>query len=74
MQAYIPLPDADQRKQILSLVLSEENVFLDFDDSELKLFASTPTEGLSGSDLVEVCRQAALERLKEELKGQTGLQ
>lgn len=58
---HIPLPSEAQREDILKLILSEESVA---DNVDLKKVASE-TEGFSGSDLRELCRAAALYRVRD---------
>ena len=52
-----------QREQILNLVLKDENIEASTDLNEL----SIQTEGFSGSDLKELCRTAAVCRLKDHM-------
>ena len=53
-------PNAVQRKSILRLVLAEEN----YDELDLDELARR-SEGMSGSDLHELCRSAAMCRVRE---------
>ncbi|CAF0856584.1 unnamed protein product [Didymodactylos carnosus] len=57
----IALPTAQQRLKILELILKDEHLNSDVDLHEL----AKQTELLNGSDLNEICRQAALERVIE---------
>lgn len=56
---HIGLPDAEQRKRILEIILKNESLDESFGLDEL----SQQTTGLSGSDLREVCRSAATSRV-----------
>ncbi|EGT37909.1 CBN-MSPN-1 protein [Caenorhabditis brenneri] len=56
----VPVPDARQRSQILDVILRNERIK---GDVNLEKIAQT-AEGLSGSDLKEVCRLALLARAK----------
>jgi len=61
---YIGLPPKSQRLQILKLILADEEVSDTFDYPQL----ASLTENLSGSDLKELCRQAAFYRVRDFLK------
>ncbi|XP_059054863.1 outer mitochondrial transmembrane helix translocase isoform X1 [Achroia grisella] len=58
---HVPMPSETQRERILHLILRSEPVAPDI---ELKRLASA-TEGFSGSDLHELCRQAAVYRVRD---------
>ncbi|XP_067857478.1 outer mitochondrial transmembrane helix translocase-like isoform X2 [Heptranchias perlo] len=58
---HVSLPRQRQRQEILKLILSGECLS---SDVELKEIAEK-TEGYSGSDLRELCREAALHRLRD---------
>ncbi len=58
---HIGLPNIHQRKCILKQVLRIESVSEDVDYNRL----SDLTEGFSGSDLRELCRTAAVYRVRE---------
>lgn len=60
----ISLPDEQQRKEILTLVLNTEQCA---DNVDLHQLAIT-TSGFSGSDLQELCRIASLFRIKDLIK------
>lgn len=60
---HIPLPGVEQREEILHLVLEEEMVSEDLNISSL----ARQTENFSGSDLRELCRNAAVYRLRHLL-------
>ncbi|CAK7219617.1 mitochondrial dynamin GTPase Msp1 [Sporothrix eucalyptigena] len=60
----VPLPGVKQRRRILQLVLGETKRDEDFD---LEYIART-TEGMSGSDLKELCRDAAMMPMREFLR------
>jgi SpoVK/Ycf46/Vps4 family AAA+-type ATPase len=57
----VGLPGKEKRKEILSLVLSRELLNPDIDLEHI----SNMTEGFSGSDLKELCRGAAMYRVRE---------
>nr|XP_003222259.1 PREDICTED: fidgetin-like protein 1 [Anolis carolinensis] len=54
---YIPLPDASARKQIVSRLMSMEHCSLM--DEEVDLIVKK-TEGFSGADMTQLCREASL--------------
>ncbi|KAK3514689.1 hypothetical protein QTP70_027773, partial [Hemibagrus guttatus] len=58
---YVRLPSKAQRKEILHLILSGENLSTAVNLMEI----AEQTEGFSGSDLREVCRDAALYRVRD---------
>ncbi|XP_053611226.1 outer mitochondrial transmembrane helix translocase isoform X2 [Plodia interpunctella] len=58
---HVPMPNESQRERILHLILNSEPVAPDID---LKRLAAS-TEGFSGSDLHELCRQAAVYRVRD---------
>uniref|UniRef100_A0A5K3EIS6 ATPase_AAA_core domain-containing protein n=1 Tax=Mesocestoides corti TaxID=53468 RepID=A0A5K3EIS6_MESCO len=58
-KVYVPLPNAQQRLEILKVHLHNEPLDALVTPEFLKSFAEQ-TEGLSGSDLFEICREAAL--------------
>lgn len=60
----IELPDASQRKRILKLILKDTKLSSDFDIDQLVI----ETEGMSGSDLTEACRDAAMVPVREYIK------
>ena len=69
-RAYeVPLPDASQRRRILGVLLRGEDVdssiWADSDGSLSALAAET--EGYSGSDLQDLCKQAALLPIRDLL-------
>jgi SpoVK/Ycf46/Vps4 family AAA+-type ATPase len=66
----IRLPNYDQRVKILNLMLSHTSLSEDFSISKLAL----RTDGLSGSDLRETCRNAAMMPVQEVMreKGKLG--
>ncbi|CAK7270595.1 mitochondrial dynamin GTPase Msp1 [Sporothrix epigloea] len=61
----VPLPDVKQRRRILQLVLGDTK--RDDDNFDLDFIART-TEGMSGSDLKELCRDAAMMPMREFLR------
>jgi len=64
----VRLPDASQRKRILTLMLNETALEPNFPLSVL----AERTEGLSGSDLKELCRNAAMAPVREYMKKMEG--
>ncbi len=63
----MPLPDASQRHRILKVHLRGEKLDpTSVTPASLENFSQL-TEGLSGSDLFEVCREAALASLRRWL-------
>lgn len=63
----ISLPTAQQRIRILDLVLKD--TIVDKDDFDLKYLAQV-TDGMSGSDIKEACRDAAMKPVREYIKKQ----
>lgn len=63
-QILVPRPNADQRRNILDLLLRDIDLALDFDMNTLII----ATEGLSGSELKELCRNAAMQPLRELMR------
>ncbi|CAI5660357.1 unnamed protein product [Oreochromis niloticus] len=64
---HIKLPNTEQRKQILRLILENETV-----DPLINLsHIARETEGFSGSDLKEICREAALLCVQEIMDSDT---
>ncbi|KAK4050196.1 mitochondrial dynamin GTPase Msp1 [Microbotryomycetes sp. JL221] len=60
----IKLPDATQRRNILNIMLKDINL-----DSSFQLDALVRrTDGMSGSDLKEVCRNAAMVPIREYMR------
>ncbi|GBP08965.1 ATPase family AAA domain-containing protein 1-A [Eumeta japonica] len=58
---HVPMPNETQRERILRLILSNEPIANDIEYRRLAL----ATEGFSGSDLHELCRQAAVYRVRD---------
>lgn len=63
---HVGLPNAAQREEILRLILSGENLS---NAINLKEIASQ-SEGYSGSDLKELCRDAAMYRVRDYVRKQ----
>ncbi|CED82570.1 aaa-domain-containing protein [Phaffia rhodozyma] len=61
----VGLPDASQRSRILALMLKDTALSSSLSISHL----AELTEGRSGSDLRELCREAAMRPLREEIRG-----
>ena len=64
----VSLPNAAQREKILSLMLSATPLDPNFSMAELV----KRTEGYSGSDLKELCRNAAMRPVREFLRSKQG--
>ncbi|XP_026488010.1 outer mitochondrial transmembrane helix translocase isoform X1 [Vanessa tameamea] len=58
---HVPMPGAAQRERILQLILRAEPTAADIDFARL----GAATDGFSGSDLHELCRQAAVYRVRD---------
>ncbi len=72
LQVHVPLPNAQQRLHILKVHLRGESLAPSVTPAELEAFAKK-AERLSGSDLFEICREAALRSLRIWLnKGVSG--
>uniref|UniRef100_A0A3B4CW98 Outer mitochondrial transmembrane helix translocase n=1 Tax=Pygocentrus nattereri TaxID=42514 RepID=A0A3B4CW98_PYGNA len=63
---HVGLPNAAQRQEILRLILSGENLSNAINLKEI----AEKTEGYSGSDLREVCRDAAMYRVRDYVRKQ----
>ncbi|CAG9832867.1 unnamed protein product [Diabrotica balteata] len=61
---HVPMPNAAQRRQIMRLILENEPVS---DDVDMEALASS-TDGFSGSDLREMCRNASVYRVRDYLR------
>ncbi|AET41620.1 protein-degrading AAA family ATPase MSP1 Ecym_8344 [Eremothecium cymbalariae DBVPG len=61
----VPLPNEAQRRKILTVILDKVNV--DPEDFDLEYIIQA-TRGLSGSDLKELCRDAALNAAREYIR------
>lgn len=60
----VPLPGAEQRRRILQLVLGETKRDPDFDLD----YIARVTAGMSGSDIKEACRDAAMVPVREYIR------
>ncbi|KAI8800135.1 P-loop containing nucleoside triphosphate hydrolase protein [Cladochytrium replicatum] len=60
----VKLPDSEQRLRILRILLKDVNLSESFRIEEL----ATRTEGYSGSDLKELCRNAAMVPIRESIR------
>ncbi|XP_049326557.1 outer mitochondrial transmembrane helix translocase [Astyanax mexicanus] len=63
---HVGLPNATQRQEILRLILSGENLSNAINLKEI----AEKTEGYSGSDLRELCRDAAMYRVRDYVRKQ----
>lgn len=61
---HVSMPDVAQRQQIIRLILDNEPIA---DDVDIEVIAKC-SDGFSGSDLREVCRNAAVYRIRDFLK------
>ncbi|KAL1488634.1 hypothetical protein ABEB36_014434 [Hypothenemus hampei] len=61
---HVPMPNIAQRRQILSLILEHEPTSPDVD---VEVIAKV-TDGFSGSDLRELCRNAAVYRVRDYVR------
>lgn len=69
----VSLPDASQRRKILRLLLSPEN-YVNLDKRfDLEALVAQ-TSGMSGSDLKELCRNAAMVSVREYMQSSAGKQ
>lgn len=64
----IRLPDHEQRRRVLELMLKGTNLSPSFNIDEL----ASRTHGMSGSDLKELCRNAAMAPVREALRSISG--
>eukprot|EP01112_Ceratiomyxa_fruticulosa_P012966 TRINITY_DN3619_c0_g1_i1.p1 TRINITY_DN3619_c0_g1~~TRINITY_DN3619_c0_g1_i1.p1 ORF type:complete len:578 (+),score=135.58 TRINITY_DN3619_c0_g1_i1:353-2086(+) len=64
---YIPLPDAEGRKQLLKINLRQVKLSEDVDLDTL----ATKTEGYSGADITSVCRDASFMAMRRRIRGLT---
>lgn len=63
---HVPMPNTAQRKQILQLILDNEPISDDLD----VLKVARCTEGFSGSDLRELCRNASVYRVRDYMRNE----
>uniref|UniRef100_A0A0K8TS53 Putative aaa+-type atpase n=1 Tax=Tabanus bromius TaxID=304241 RepID=A0A0K8TS53_TABBR len=63
-QFHVGLPNKEQRKKILKLILETEKISKNVDLDEL----ANMTQGFSGSDLRELCRNASVYRMREYMR------
>ncbi|XP_056635380.1 outer mitochondrial transmembrane helix translocase [Diorhabda carinulata] len=61
---HVPMPNTAQRRQIIRLILENEPVS---DDLDVEALAKS-TEGFTGSDLRELCRNASIYRVRDYLR------
>ncbi|XP_015604142.1 ATPase family AAA domain-containing protein 1-B [Cephus cinctus] len=64
---HIGLPNEQQREQVIHLILENEPISEDIDT---KILAKM-TEGFSGSDIQELCRNASVYRIRDYLRSHT---
>jgi SpoVK/Ycf46/Vps4 family AAA+-type ATPase len=60
----VPLPDQEQRRRILQLVLGDTKRDVDFNMD----YIAKVTAGMSGSDVKEACRDAAMLPMREYIR------
>ncbi|KAF5296450.1 hypothetical protein FQR65_LT01437 [Abscondita terminalis] len=65
---HIPMPNTQQRHQILQLILDNEPVSSDVNLDTI----SKTTDGFSGSDLHELCRNASVYRVRDFMRTAQG--
>ncbi|XP_010537950.1 PREDICTED: katanin p60 ATPase-containing subunit A1 [Tarenaya hassleriana] len=64
---YIPLPDFESRKALIRINLRTVEVATDVDIDEV----ARRTEGYSGDDLTNVCRDASMNGMRRKIAGKT---
>ena len=64
---YIPLPDADQRRDLVKINCRDVKVAEDVDFAAL----GDRTEGYSGDDITNICRDAAMNVMRRKIAGKT---
>ncbi|KAE8657617.1 Katanin p60 ATPase-containing subunit A1 [Hibiscus syriacus] len=64
---YIPLPNFESRKELIRINLKTVEVAADVDIDEV----AHRTEGYSGDDLTNVCRDASLNGMRRKIAGKT---
>ncbi|XP_058192396.1 katanin p60 ATPase-containing subunit A1-like isoform X2 [Rhododendron vialii] len=64
---YIPLPNSESRKELIRINLRTVEVSSDVDMDEI----ARRTEGYSGDDLTNVCRDASLNGMRRKIAGKT---
>ncbi|KAJ3325936.1 Katanin p60 ATPase-containing subunit A1 [Boothiomyces sp. JEL0866] len=64
---YIPLPDAESRRELLKLNLSTIKISDDVNLDEL----ADKIEGYSGADITNICRDASMMSMRKVIKGKT---
>ncbi|XP_042456064.1 katanin p60 ATPase-containing subunit A1-like [Zingiber officinale] len=64
---YIPLPNFESRKELIKINLRTVEVAADVDIDEV----ARRTEGYSGDDLTNVCRDASLNGMRRKIAGKT---
>jgi SpoVK/Ycf46/Vps4 family AAA+-type ATPase len=61
----VPLPDKEQRRRILQLVLGDTKTDAEHFDLD---YVAKVTAGMSGSDIKEACRDAAMVPMREYIR------
>ncbi|KAL6845421.1 hypothetical protein ACP4OV_024916 [Aristida adscensionis] len=64
---YIPLPDFESRKALININLRTVEIAADVDIDEV----ARRTEGYSGDDLTNVCRDASMNGMRRKIAGKT---
>ncbi|KAI9141977.1 P-loop containing nucleoside triphosphate hydrolase protein [Paraphysoderma sedebokerense] len=64
-RVYIPLPDYDSRRQLLSINLRDVKLSPEVDLDDL----ATKMEGYSGADITVICRDAAMMTMRRRIQG-----
>ncbi|XVF74653.1 hypothetical protein PTKIN_Ptkin13bG0128300 [Pterospermum kingtungense] len=66
-RVYIPLPNFESRKELIRINLKTVEVATDVDIDEV----ARRTEGYSGDDLTNVCRDASMNGMRRKIAGKT---
>ncbi|KAL3689086.1 hypothetical protein R1sor_015395 [Riccia sorocarpa] len=64
---YIPLPNEESRRDLIKINLKDVDIAADVDIEEL----ARRTEGYSGDDLTNICRDASMNGMRRKIAGKT---
>ncbi|KAL2631198.1 hypothetical protein R1flu_015884 [Riccia fluitans] len=64
---YIPLPNEESRRDLIKINLKDVDMASDVDTEEL----ARRTEGYSGDDLTNICRDASMNGMRRKIAGKT---
>ncbi|OAE27556.1 hypothetical protein AXG93_2779s1040 [Marchantia polymorpha subsp. ruderalis] len=64
---YIPLPNEESRRDLIKINLKDVDIAKDVDIEEL----ARRTEGYSGDDLTNICRDASMNGMRRKIAGKT---